>query len=153
MTTRTRVHALGAEGWFTLDGEPALIGSRCTSCGTFLFPEALGLVRQPRLPRHRVRRRAPVAPRARSGPTPTPSTSRHRPTSCPATSFEPFAIAAVELADEGLVVLGQVVPGVGVDQLKVGDEVELTVGTLFSDDDHDYQIWRWQPVASEGASA
>jgi uncharacterized OB-fold protein len=71
----------------------------------------------------------------------------------PGESFEPYAIAAVELADEGLVILGQVVPGVGVDQLKVGDEVEVTVGTLFSDDEHDYQIWRWQPVTPEGASS
>ena len=69
----------------------------------------------------------------------------------PGDEFEPFAIAAVELVDEGLVILGQVVPGVGVDQLEVGTEVEVVVGTLFSDDEHDYQVWRWQPVGAEGA--
>ena len=36
----------------------------------------------------------------------------------------PFALAAVELP-EGLVVLGQVADGFGVDDIKVGDEVEL----------------------------
>ena len=57
----------------------------------------------------------------------------------------------MELETEGLVVLGQLAPGVGVDEVAVGDEVELIVGTLFSDDDHDYQIWRWQPTGNGAA--
>ena len=29
------------EGWFTLDEtDPSLIGSRCTTCGTYVFPPA-----------------------------------------------------------------------------------------------------------------
>ena len=39
--------------------------------------------------------------------------------------YEPFCIAAVELAAEKMVVMGQVVPGVGVDELTIGTEVEL----------------------------
>ena len=41
MTTRTRVPALGAEGWFTPDAdEPTLLGQQCTTCGTYAFPKA-----------------------------------------------------------------------------------------------------------------
>ena len=41
MATRTRVPALGAEGWFTPDSdEPTLIGQRCLECGTYVFPRA-----------------------------------------------------------------------------------------------------------------
>jgi hypothetical protein len=43
-----------------------------------------------------------------------------------------------------MVVLGQVVPGVDV---AVGDEVELVVDTLFTDDDGTEQlVWKWSPV-------
>ena len=47
-----------------------------------------------------------------------------------------------------MVVIGQVVPGVSVDDLTVGDEVELVLGTLYEDDDHEYLVWKWRPVAS-----
>ena len=57
----------------------------------------------------------------------------------------PFALAAVELAAEKMVVLGQVVPGVSVDDLSVGDEVELVLDTLYEDDDHEYLVWKWRP--------
>ena len=65
--------------------------------------------------------------------------------------FTPFAIAAVELADEQMVVLGQVADGFGVDDLEVGQQVELVIEDLFSDEEHDYVVWKWKPVA--GASA
>ena len=48
--------------------------------------------------------------------------------------FEPFAIAAVELAHEGIIVLGKVVEGTLAADLKVGMEMELTTMTLFTDD-------------------
>lgn len=59
----------------------------------------------------------------------------------------PFAIAAVELAHEGLVVLGQVVAGVSFEDLRVGQEMELVIDVLFSDDDTDHLIWKWKPAA------
>lgn len=49
--------------------------------------------------------------------------------------FEPFAVAAVELADEGLIVLGKVVEGTLAADLKVGMEMELTTMPLYTDDD------------------
>ena len=47
--------------------------------------------------------------------------------------YVPFALAAVELP-EGIVVLGQVADGYGVDDLQVGTEVELVVETLYTDE-------------------
>ena len=49
--------------------------------------------------------------------------------------FEPFAVAAVQLADEGLIVLGKVVDGTLAADLKVGMEMELATMPLFTDDD------------------
>ena len=45
-----------------------------------------------------------------------------------------------------MVVLGQVADGYGVDDLRVGSDVELVVETLFEDDDNEYRIWRWKPA-------
>lgn len=114
-------------------------------------PTPQRLLREPDLSRLGVHRRTAVQARQglvvhrRSVPTSPPFV-------VPEGGFQPFAIAAVELADEGLVILGQLTPGATVHDIKVGDEVELTVGTLFSDDDNDYQVWRWAPVARKGES-
>ena len=48
--------------------------------------------------------------------------------------------------------LGQVADGYGIDDLRVGGEVELVVETLFEDDDNEYRIWRWKPTSTEGTS-
>jgi uncharacterized OB-fold protein len=58
-------------------------------------------------------------------------------------------VAAVELEKERMVVLGQVEPGVGVDQLEVGMEMELTVGKLYQNAEREVVIWKWRPVAAE----
>ena len=71
----------------------------------------------------------------------------------PATEpYRPFALAAVELP-EGLVVLGQLAEGYGVDDVVVGSEVELVVETLYADAEGDRTIWRWRPVGTGSASA
>jgi len=44
-------------------------------------------------------------------------------------------VAAVELADEGIIVLGKVVEGTLAADLKVGMEMELTTMPLYVDDD------------------
>jgi uncharacterized protein len=38
------------------------------------------------------------------------------------------------------------VPGVTVDDLTVGDEVELVIDTLYSEDGTDYLVWKWRPL-------
>ena len=35
------------DGWFTTGPEPALLGSRCTTCGTVFFPRTSGFCRNP----------------------------------------------------------------------------------------------------------
>ena len=55
-------------------------------------------------------------------------------------------LAAVELDEQSLVVLGQMIPGVTLEEMAVGMRVELTLDVLYSDDDHDYMVWKWKPL-------
>jgi uncharacterized OB-fold protein len=123
------------EGWFATDeaGKAHLVGSKCPQCATYVFPprenncpnpacesdtlEAVALSTRGTLWSYTENRYAPPPPY----PSPDP--------------FEPFAVAAVELAEEGLIVLGKVVEGTLAADLKVGMEMELTTMPLFTDDD------------------
>lgn len=123
------------DGWFATDdaGHPHLIGSSCPQCGTYVFPprenncpnpacdsdtlESVPLSRRGTLWSYTENRYPPPAPY----PAPVP--------------FEPFAIAAVELPEEGLIVLGKVVDGTLAADLTVGMEMELATMSLFTDDD------------------
>ncbi|NLD76390.1 MAG: benzoylsuccinyl-CoA thiolase [Acidimicrobiales bacterium] len=152
MSTRTRVPALGAEGWFTVDAdEPALLGQKCTSCGTYAFPKADYGCPNPGC----TGTEFSEVPLSRRGTVWSYTDARYQPPApyvVPTDEHVPFAIAAVHLADEGLVVMGQMVAGVTVDDLSVGTEVELVVDVLFSDDDTDHLIWKWRPVTSAHSS-
>ncbi len=64
--------------------------------------------------------------------------------------YQPFALAAVELAEEKMVVMGQVSASVDVADLRIGTEVEVTVDTLYEDDDHEYLVWKWRPISHSG---
>jgi uncharacterized OB-fold protein len=123
------------DGWFATDesGRTHLIGGKCARCGTYVFPprasncpnpacdgdllDQVALSRRGTLWSYTENRYAP--------PPPYPSTD----------PFEPFAVAAVELADEGLIVLGKVIKGTLAAELKVGMEMELSTDALFTDDD------------------
>lgn len=133
------------EGWFSTGESPALIGSRCTTCERVFFPRTSGFCRNPgcggeefvdtelsrrgRIWSYTDAQYQPPAPYIPRG-------GEHR----------PFALAAVEL-DEGIVVLGQVADGYGVDDLRVGAEVELVVEPLYDDAEGEHTIWRWRPVS------
>jgi hypothetical protein len=59
--------------------------------------------------------------------------------------FEPFAVAAVQLEHEGLIVLGKVVEGTLAADLRVGIEMELTTMPLFTDDDGaERMVYAWR---------
>ena len=126
------------DGWFATDtaGVPHLIGAKCPQCGTYVFPpranncpnpacdgsdgdvlEQVALSRRGTLWSYTENRYAPPPPY----PAPDP--------------FTPFAVAAVELADEGLIVLGKVADGTLAADLEVGMEMKLTTLPLFVDDD------------------
>ncbi|MDS0388680.1 Zn-ribbon domain-containing OB-fold protein [Mycobacterium tuberculosis] len=142
------------DGWFTTDkaGNPHLLGGKCPQCGTYVFPpradncpnpacgsdtlESVGLSTRGKLWSYTENRYAPPPPY----PAPDP--------------FEPFAVAAVELADEGLIVLGKVVDGTLAADLKVGMEMELTTMPLFADDDGVQRIvYAWRIPSRAGDDA
>jgi uncharacterized OB-fold protein len=138
----TKTIAPAIEGWFSLDDAPALIGSRCADCGTFFFPKQSTFCRNPAcrgttLEEVALSRRGTVWSYTTNYYQPPPPYMAPDP-------FVPYSVAAVELAEEKLVVLGQVAGDAG--ELRVGAEVELVIDTLFEDDDHEYVVWKWRPV-------
>jgi uncharacterized OB-fold protein len=140
--------APAVEGWFTTgeDGrDPALLGSRCEGCGTFAFPTETSYCKNPDCSSKSFQ----SVELSRRGRIWSYTDARYQPPPpyVAADPYVPFCLAAVELADEKLVVMGQVVPGVTVEDLAVGDEVELVIDTLYSDDGCDYLVWKWRPVA------
>jgi uncharacterized protein len=145
MTTKQRVPAV--DGWFTLDADPRLLGNRCTRCGSYFFPKASGFCRNPECDGTEFAE----VPLSNRGTVWSFTTNHYAPPApyVAAEPFEPFSVAAVELPEEKMVVLGQVADGVDPATLRVGDEVELVLGTLFEDDDHEYVVWKWKPI--EGA--
>ena len=133
------------EGWFTTGPEPALLGSRCTTCGTVFFPRAEGFCRNPACAGESFEE----LPLSRRGRVWSYTDAQYQPPApyVPASDpYVPFALAAVELP-EGLVVLGQVAEGYGVADLSVGAEVELVVERLYTDDSGDRTTWKWKPVS------
>jgi uncharacterized protein len=134
------------EGWFTTGPTPALLGSRCTDCGTVFFPRTEGFCKNPACSGDDFVE-APLSQRGRVWSY-TDAQYQPPPPYIPAANpYVPFALAAVELP-EGLVVLGQLAEGYGVDDVTVGSEVELVVETLYADDSGERTIWRWKPVAA-----
>ena len=132
------------EGWFTGGGDPALLGSRCATCATVFFPREEAFCRNPACDGDTF----DEVELSRTGRVWSYTDARYQPPPpyIPASDpYEPFALAAVELEAEGLVVLGQVAAGYGVDDLTVGAPVELVVETLYTDDGVDRTIWRWKP--------
>src|SRR5271157_3662933 len=136
------------DGWFTTDAAPALLGSRCRTCGTYAFPCETYFCRNPECEG----REFDEVPLSRRGRIWSYTDARYQPPPPyrAADPYVPFCLAAVELAAEKLVVMGQVVGGVTVDDLTVGDEVELVVDTLYEEDGCDYLVWKWRPLAGAG---
>ncbi len=140
---KTRVAAI--EGWFTLDDEPHLIGTRCAESGTYFFPPETTMSRAPGFADSEL---VPVE-LSRTGKVWSFTNAGYQPPEpfiAQTDPYVPFCIAAVELAEEQLVVLGQCVDGVTVDDLRLGLEMELVLDTLYSDDEHDHVVWKWQPI-------
>lgn len=141
-TVKNRVPAV--EGWLVADGEAALLGSQCKDCKSYFFPKETFFCRNPsckgsefdevalsqrgRLWSYTDNRYPPPKPYVAPDP------------------FVPYIVAAVELDEEKMVVLGQVVSGVKIEDLKVGMEMELVLDRLYEDDENEYIIWKWKPV-------
>ncbi len=129
------------EGLFTWPSDdPKLIASRCKKCGTIVFPKApfcsnpdcdktrenieeIQLSKKGKIWSWTVQRYPPPAP------------FKYEP-------FNPFAIGMVDLP-EGLRVYGMLTT---IENLKVGMEVEMTIGRLYEDAQNEYITWVWKPV-------
>ncbi len=138
------------EGWFTLEDPPHLLGTRCTGSGTYFFPPETTMSRVPGFDDSELE----TVELSRTGRIWSYTNAGYAPPEPYVTvtdPYEPFCLAAVELADEQIVVLGQVVDGVTVDQLRIGMEMELVLDTLSVDDEHEYVVWKWKPLAAEVA--
>ena len=145
MPAKTQVAA--QPGWYTLDPDaPALLGSRCGTCGTVAFPKEQAFCRNPACDGTGF----DEVELSRQGRIWSFTDARYQPPApyVAADPYVPFALAAVELAEEKMVVLGQVVPGVDASDLHIGDEVELVLDTLYEDEEHEYLIWKWRPLVA-----
>lgn len=134
-------------GWFTGEGEDfRLLGTRCSACASVFFPRADVFCRNPGCPGGELRE----VPLSRRGRVWSYTDGRYRPpspyVSDPELPWEPYALIAVELAEERLVVLGQAVPGVTVADLAVGMEVEVVPGVLNEDAETVWTTWQWRPT-------
>lgn len=136
------------DGWWALDesAEPHLVGAQCPHCRTYVFPprenncpnpgcaadalDQVALSRRGTLWSYTENRYQP--------PVPYPQSE----------SFEPFAVAAVQLEREGIIVLGKVVEGTLAADLKVGMEMKLTTMPLYVDDDGvTHSVYAWEPAS------
>lgn len=133
------------EGWFTRDeAEPALLGSRCCSCGSYYFPKQGNFCRHPECEGETFEE----VPLSRRGTLWSFTNACYQPPEpyVAEDPFVPYAIAAVQLEREHMVVLGQVVKGVGVEQLKAGMPMELVLEDV-PGIDGERVSWKWRPAA------
>jgi len=142
-TQKTQVPAV--EGWFEMNfQEPHLLGSRCSGCQTYFFPAETTYCRNPSCNGTSFE----TVPLSSTGTLWSFTDNRYKPPAPYVSTdpFEPYIVAAVELDAEKLVVLGQVVRGVGIADLAAGMKMQLVLDTLFEDDDKQHIVWKWKPV-------
>lgn len=149
MSTKPQVPVL--EGWFTLEEKPHLIGTRCTKCGTYYFPRQSLFCKNPACDGEQF----DEVKLSRTGKVWSFTNACYQPPEpyVAADPYVPFTIAAVELAQEKMIVLGQVVEGVNVSDLKAGMEMELVLAPLSEDDSAVKLTWKWQPVVTTAKGA
>jgi uncharacterized OB-fold protein len=125
------------DDWFEAEPHPHLIGSRCSSCGSFAFPPETFACRNP----------ACGAPSPETVPLSTTGTIwsyavNHYPPPPPGLADGPYAVAAVHLAREQMVVLGRIADGVDLDSLSVEQDVEIVIEPIVPGEE---QTWKWRP--------
>lgn len=138
------------DGWFSIDDPPHLTGSRCRACGTYSFPRECFFCRNPGCTGEEFEEVA-LSNTGRIWSY-TNACYQPPPPFVAEDPFEPFCIAAVELAKEEMVVMGQVVADVDIAELRIGQEVALVIDVLYEDEDARHVVWKWRPTSS-GASS
>ena len=142
---KKRVEAVG--GMHTIEGEARLIGAKVAGRETYFFPKHLA-GGDPAVPAGAELEEVLLSRRGKVWSYTTSNYQPPAPFVAATDPYEPITVAAVELDKEKMVVLGQCVAGVTPEDLEVGTEMELVADTLYSDDDCDYLVWKWCPVAS-----
>lgn len=135
------------EGWFTTDAErPQLLGTRCQSCHSYFFPKETRFCRNPACSSTEFEE----VPLSRTGRVWSFTTNHYQPPEpyIAPDPFVPYTVAAVELTEEKMVVLGQLAAGVDPSEIEVGTEMELVVETLFEDENAEHLVWKWRPTAA-----
>jgi len=140
--SKARVPAV--DGWFTMDeAAPALLGARGIESGSYYWPTAVASSGNPRTPGEE---REPIE-LSRAGRL-WSWTTNHYPPPEPYVApdpFVPYTVCAVELEREQMVVLGPLATGAEPEHLAIGMPMEMVLGPLFADDEHEYVIWQWAP--------
>jgi uncharacterized OB-fold protein len=148
--TSQKKHALAIEGWFDVDetGRASLVASQCHSCKSYFFPKEAFFCRNPGCGGTSFS----LVALSRTGKLWSYTSNCYKPPAPYVSSepFTPYLVAAVELEKEKMVVLGQIVTGVSVSDLRVGMQMNLVADTLYEDETNTYLVWKWQP-ASPGA--
>ena len=144
MPPKPRVPAI--ENWFTMDAEPHLLGLHDPGSDSYFFPKDVAVSSVP----GRAGAQLEEVPLSRTGRLWSYTTNHYQPPD-PYVSPDPFApytVAAVELAAERMVVLGQLAPGVDPASLELGMEMELVLDTLFEDENAEHIVWKWKPLTA-----
>ena len=128
-----------------MEVKPHLIGTQCAGCGTYFFPKNTEYCRNPGCDStdfHEVEL-------SRTGHVWSYTNACYKPPEpfVAAEPFEPYAIAAVQLEKEQMVVLGQVIEGVTCADLKVGMPMELVLEKLHETEEDVKMTWKWKPAA------
>ncbi|WP_018653138.1 Zn-ribbon domain-containing OB-fold protein [Actinomadura flavalba] len=144
----TKERRPAVDGWFTPAPDVRLLGTRCTACGTPYFPRNDLACRNPACEGPRDGSELTEHTLSATGRVWSFADARYRPPppSVSPEPFRPYIVAAVELDAERMVVLGRVAPDVSLDDLAVGQTVELTEGVLYEDDTTAYTVWMWRPL-------
>lgn len=134
------------EGMFTMDAaNPTLIGGKSRSSGSYYFPKDLA-GNDPEATSNESREEVVLS---REGKV-WSYTSADYPPALPyiitEEPFKPFVIAAVELEKEGMVICGQMMPGIQISDMEVGMNVQVALDVLYEDGEYQYMVWKWEPV-------
>jgi uncharacterized OB-fold protein len=144
-TMKDRVPA--AEGWFTMDeAAPQLVGARGKESGSYFWPTAIAVSGNPVAPGE-AREPALLSRRGRLWSWTTNHYAPPEPYVAP-DPFVPYTVCAVELEEEQMIVLGQLAMGAYPARLEVGMDMELVLGPLYEDAEHEYVVWQWAPVGA-----
>jgi uncharacterized OB-fold protein len=140
--SKTRVPVI--EGLFReeAEGEGRLLGGQCPSCGAYFFPKQWSFCRNPscsgdELDDVELSTRGTLWSFTDNRYAPPPPYPAREP-------FKPYGVAAVELGDEQMIVLGQVARDTDIERLAVGDAMELVVEPLYETDDEVRTVWKWR---------